>query len=139
MTRTVLFVALLLTVGIANAQDDLALIEKTLQDYIEGTANGEPERLDRAFHPDFNLYYVRNDSIKEWSGKDYVGGIKPGRKANRIGRIVSIDYEGNAATAKVELIMPGRKRIYTDYFLLLKAQGAWKIVHKSFTYRPYPD
>ncbi len=139
MKLTLVAAFFMLTFGTGYAQNDLTLIENTLKDYIEGTANGEPERLDRAFHPDFNLYYVRNDSIQEWSGKEYVGNIKPGRKANRIGRIVSIDYEGNAATAKVELIMPGRKRIYTDYFLLLKARGTWKIVHKSFTYRPYPD
>ena len=52
--------------------------------------------------------------------------------------ITSIDYENNAAQAKVEIDMPGMKRLYTDYFLLLKMEGRWKIVHKSFTYRPYP-
>ncbi len=135
------FVLLLFTIGIWNsaAQDEMASIQATLMDYIEGTANGEPERLNRAFHPDFNLYYVRNDSIKTWSGKGYIGNIKPGRKANRIGRIISIDYEGNAAMAKVEILMPARKRMYTDYFLLLKSEGRWRIVHKSFTYRNYPE
>ena len=136
-----IFVLLLFTIGIwnSNAQDELASIQSTLMDYIEGTANGEPERLNRAFHPDFNLYYVRNDSIKAWSGQGYIGNIKPGRKANRIGRIISIDYEGNAAMAKVEILMPARKRMYTDYFLLLKSEGRWRIVHKSFTYRDYPE
>ena len=136
-----IFVLLLLTIGIWNsaAQDEMASIQTTLMDYIEGTANGEPERLNRAFHPDFNLYYVRNDSIKTWSGKGYISNIKPGRKANRIGRIISIDYEGNAAMAKVEILMPARKRMYTDYFLLLKSDGQWRIVHKSFTYRNYPE
>jgi len=137
-TTLILFV---LSLGIWNstAQDEMASIQETLLDYIEGTANGEPERLNRAFHPDFNLYYVRNDSIKTWSGKEYIGNVKPGRKSNRIGRIISIDYEGNAAMAKVEILMPARKRMYTDYFLLLKTEGQWKIVHKSFTYRNYPE
>jgi hypothetical protein len=55
----------------ANAQNltvksDFQQITETLMDYIEGTANGEPERLRKAFHPDFNLYTVTKDSI--WSG-----------------------------------------------------------------------
>ncbi|MBP6699500.1 MAG: nuclear transport factor 2 family protein, partial [Flavobacteriales bacterium] len=38
-----------------RAQSDTSDIEQitaTLMDYIEGTANGEPERLRKAFHPD---------------------------------------------------------------------------------------
>ena len=103
--------------------------------YIEGTANGEPERLQKAFHPDFNLYSVtKEDSLKIWQGKDYVGRIKPGKKNNRIGRIISIDVENNAAIAKAEILIPNW-RVFTDYFLLLKYQGSWKIIHKSYTWR----
>ncbi len=116
---------------------DLALISATLMDYIEGTGNGEPERLKRAFHPDFNLYTVQNDSLRIRSGEKYVANVKLGRKSKRVGRIISIDHEKDAATAKVEIVIPGW-RIYTDYFLLLKYEGSWKIVHKSYTYRPVP-
>ncbi|TMM59592.1 nuclear transport factor 2 family protein [Maribacter algarum] len=122
-----------------SAQTDLELITSTLNDYLEGTANGEPERVKRAFHPELNLYSVANDSLKVWNGQDYVGGIKQGKKSNRIGRIVSIDYENDAAVGKIEIIMPGPKRIYTDYLMLLKYQGSWKIIHKSYTYVNYPE
>ena len=122
-----------------NAQTELEKINKVLYDYIEGTANGEPERLHRAFDKDFNLYFVANDSLRIWSGKQYINNVKPGRKSNRIGRVVSIDYEGDAAMARIEILMPARKRIYTDYMLLLKVQGDWKIIHKSFTFKNYPE
>ncbi|MBK6362164.1 MAG: nuclear transport factor 2 family protein [Saprospiraceae bacterium] len=112
-------------------------ISATLMDYIEGTANGEPERLRKAFHPDFNLYTVTRDSLWIRSGEKYISNIKPGEKANRIGRIISIDYEKDAAMAKAEIIIPGW-RIFTDYFLLLKYEGSWKIVQKSYTWREYP-
>ena len=123
---------------IGNAQTDLEAITSTLMDYVEGTANGEPERVKRAFHPELNLYSVANDSLKVWYGQDYTGGIKKGKKSNRIGRIVSIDYENDAACAKIEILMPGPKRVYTDYLLLLKYQSSWKIIHKSYTYVDYP-
>lgn len=120
-----------------NSKSELEQISETLMDYIEGTANGEPERLKRAFHPDFNLYTVtEKDSLKIRPGAAYVAGIKAGEKANRIGRIISIDYENNAAMAKAEIVVPNWK-IFTDYFLLLKYEGAWKIVQKSYTWRPF--
>lgn len=46
-----------------SAQSETELISNTLLDYIEGTANGEPDRLRRAFHPDFELYFVGSDSL----------------------------------------------------------------------------
>lgn len=117
---------------------DMELISKTLMDYIEGTANGEPDRLRKAFHPNFNLYTVtEQDSLRIRSGEQYIANVKKGEKANRIGRIISIDYEKDAAIAKAEIIIPNW-RIFTDYFLLLKYEGSWKIVHKSYTWRAYP-
>lgn len=137
-----LAIILFLSVSLSSQDEqasDFELISETLTHYIEGTANGQPERLDIAFHPDFNLYSVgTNDSLKIWKGSDYVSRIQPGRKSGRVGRIVSIDHEGNAATAKVEIVIP-KRGIYTDYFLLLRYQGTWKIIHKSYTSRPFPE
>ncbi len=131
-------VSIVIGMQTTNAQSDLEAITSTLMDYVEGTANGEPERVKRAFHPDLNLYSIKDDELQVWNGQDYTGNIKKGQKSNRIGRIVSIDYENDAACAKIEIRMPGLKRIYTDFLLLLKYQGSWKIIHKSFTYVDYP-
>ena len=120
-----------------NSQSEIQQITATLMDYIDGTANGEPEKLKRAFHPNFNLYTITNDSLRIRSGKEYVANIKEGEKANRIGRIISIDFEKDAAIAKAEIVIPNW-RIFTDYFLLMKYEGSWKIVQKSYTYRPFP-
>ncbi len=122
---------------IASSQNEKEHIKKALYNYIEGTANGEPKRVQKAFHKDLNLYSVRKGELHTWDGKDYIGRLKQGRKSNRIGKIISIDYQNNAAMAKLEIDMPGAKRIYTDYMLLLKVKGEWKVIHKSYTYRPY--
>lgn len=118
-------------------QTEIEIINKTLLNYIEGTANGQPERVRDAFHKDLNLYFIKNDSLVTWVGSKYVNNIKKGRKSNRVGRIVSLDYENNAAMAKIEIVMPNSKRIYTDYLMLLKVEKEWKIIHKSFTSIPY--
>ena len=134
-----LFIVLLLVGTFVQSQSEIEDINKVLYHYIEGTANGEPDRLKKAFDENFNLYFVANDSLRVWSGKQYVKGVKPGRKSNRIGKVLSIDYEGNAAIAKIEILMPARKRIYTDYLMLLKIKDEWKIIHKSFTFKKYPE
>lgn len=117
-----------------NGPSERAQIETVLTHYIEGTANGEPERLRTAFDPGFNLYSVAKDTLRTWSGQAYIGNFKPGEKTNRIGRILFIDIEKDAAVAKAEIVVPGW-RIFTDYFLLLKYGGAWRIVHKSYSWR----
>lgn len=127
-----------LVVQIANAQNDLELITKTLNDYIDGTANGKPDKLKKAFHPNFNLYTITSDSLWIRSGKEYISNVKKGKKYNRIGRIISIDYEKDTAIVKAEIIVPNW-RIFIDYFLLLKYKGEWKIIHKSYTWREYQN
>lgn len=121
-----------------NDPSELEQITATLMDYIEGTAEGDPERIDRAFHSDLNLYTVDSDTLKTLSGKKYISYFENRQKRNRLGKIVSIDYENDAASAKIEVIMPARKRIYTDYLLLLKVEGHWKIIHKSYTFKEFP-
>lgn len=141
----VVFFGFLMLIGFAthaqteNGKSEIEQITETLMNYIDGTANGEPEKLRKAFHPDFNLYSVtKEDSLRIWSGEDYIGGIKEGEKSNRIGRIISIDFEKDAAIAKAEILIPDW-RIFTDYFLLVKYEGSWKIVHKSYTWREIPS
>jgi hypothetical protein len=136
--KHILFALFLMATTIAKAQSinsktDLEQITETLTDYIEGTANGEPERLRKAFHKDFNLYTVVNDSLRIRSGEKYIANTKQGEKSNRIGRIISIDIEKDAAMAKAEIVVPNW-RFFTDYFLLLKYQGTWKIVQKSYSW-----
>ncbi|GAB5554571.1 MAG: hypothetical protein Sapg2KO_41620 [Saprospiraceae bacterium] len=128
--------------NLANAKSTLAKdlgdlstkagITRTLMDYIEGTSNGEPERLRRAFHPDFNLFTVTKEgNLRIRSGEQYIGYFPKNKKTGRIGKVLSIDAQGEIAVAKVGITMANTKE-YIDYFLLLKYEGSWKIVHKSY-------
>ena len=48
-----------------------------------------------------------------------------------------VDVPDNRLDALAEIVIPNW-RIFTDYILLLKFEGSWKIVHKSYTWRDYP-
>lgn len=122
--------------GQTDADIERPLIEATLMDYIEGTSNGQPDRLRRAFHPDFNLYSVNSDgSLRTWTGEDYISNITPGKKNSRVGKVLSIDYDKDVAIAKAEILIPGN-RVFTDYFLMVKFDNQWQIIHKSYTSHP---
>lgn len=115
---------------------DIEKITATLYDYIEGSTNGQPNRLKLAFHEDLNLYYIKNGELKTWSGKAYIEDTKEGKPTGEIGKIISIDYENDIATAKVQISDPNSKgNPYIDYFMLAKVKGAWTIIHKMFTKR----
>lgn len=116
-----------------SAQSDIELISQTLTDYIEGSTNGQPARLKSAFHPDLNLYSVRDNQINVWSGVDYIKDTHEGKPTDEFGKIISIDYENNAAMAKVEISHPKNPIPYIDYFMLLKSDGKWTIIHKMYT------
>ncbi|MEM8734272.1 MAG: serine hydrolase [Planctomycetota bacterium] len=128
---------ILLSAVAAIAQDevgDLTLIRQTLTDYIQGSTNGQPKRLSKAFHPQLNLYSIRNEKLRIWAGTDYINGTKEGQPTGEFGSILAIDFENDCAVAKVQ-ITPQQGAPYVDYFMLLKIDGRWTIVHKMYTRR----
>lgn len=116
-----------------QSDKETALITQTLTDYIEGSTEGQPDRLKKAFHKDLNLYYVKEGGLRVWSGKDYILDTKEGKPTGESGKILSIDYENDIAVAKVEISHPKAPAPYIDYFMLVKLSDGWKIVHKMFT------
>ncbi len=118
-----------------NEMTEIEKITETLIDYIEGSTNGQPNRLKEAFHPDLNLYYIKDGELKIWSGKAYIEDTKKGEPTGEIGKIITIDYENDIAVAKVQISHPESKTPYIDYFMLTKIMDQWTIIHKMFTKR----
>ncbi len=117
----------------ASNQTETEQITATLLDYIEGSTNGQPKRLEKAFHPDLNLYYNWNRAFSIWSGKAYIQDTEEGKPTGESGEILSIDYVNDIATAKVRISHPEVEIPYIDYFMLMKIKGHWTIIHKMFT------
>ncbi len=119
---------------IVEEKSEIEQITATLIDYIEGSTNGQPNRLKKAFHPDLNLYYTKDGELATWSGKKYIEDTKEGQPTGEIGKIISIDYENDIAIAKVQISSQGNTP-YIDYFMLMKVKANWMIIHKMFTKR----
>ncbi len=116
----------------AQSQSDLDAVKATSLDYIEGTANGQLDRIRRAFHKDAALYAANDDgSLRRIPIDRYIGFFKEGQKNDRKGKIVNIDLVNNAANVKIEILSGQWK--FTDYLLLIKLKEGWKIINKSYT------
>ena len=121
----------LLPVRAQNAEE--AAVRETIENYFRGHATGNGEYFKKAFHPEAKLFWIRDGQLSERTSADYINGAsgKPAPdEARRKRRIESIDITGNAAIVKVALDYPDAHII--DYMSMLKVDGAWKIVNKTF-------
>lgn len=122
----------------ANAQaasTDYDDITQTLNNYIEGTSYNNAAKIKQAFAEDATLILNRQEQ-EHWlvSPAEYASWFKGKDKHNgRVGEILSIDVEGDIATAKVEILLPEKTTRYVDTFLLKKLSGVWKVVSKAAT------
>lgn len=109
-----------------------------LENYLKGHATGDPEYMKKAFYTEGKLIFVRDGKYTTRTFEDYIAGMKDGKpaadEAQRKRWIESIDISGNSGVGKIILDYPNAK--FTDYMTLLKIDGEWKIVNKSFSLEP---
>jgi len=115
-----------------QASDDIKQIQQVIQWYFDGTSQGKPALIEKAFLPSLELQYVTHEGkFKRWLGTNYIRGFNVGKKNSRVGKILAIDVTGDSAMAKATIT--DKDKVYTDYFLLLKLDHKWKIANKIFT------
>lgn len=129
-----------LFVGIANAQQngnsndsDEAGVRACVENYFKGHATGDASYIRKAFLPTARIESVRDGKFGSRTLDEFCGLFKgtPAADENtRTRTIDSISITGTAATAK--LTLNHGKTIFTDYFVLLKVDGEWKIASKIF-------
>lgn len=124
--------------GTATAQDNESeLVKVPLNNYLQGHVTGNAEFMRKAFHKDARIMAFRDGKLLNWSVEEFASrftGTQAKDEAERTRKIESIDVSGNAAVAKISLDYPTIK--FIDYMALLKIDGEWKIVNKSFFAEP---
>ena len=117
-----------------KAQTDL----KTMQDiqtvltyYLDDATNGDSVMFSKAFQPDGQMRYMRNDTVMNVALKDFMARMRnTGTKTERKTKIENIQVFGNAASAKLTIEYP--TFYFHDIMSLLKTKDGWKIVGKIF-------
>ncbi|MBA3711002.1 MAG: nuclear transport factor 2 family protein [Pyrinomonadaceae bacterium] len=120
------------------AQDqEEAAVRRAIDHYFQGHATGDGEHYKKVFHPESNLFWIREGQFAQRTSAEYIAGAsgKPAPdEPQRKRRIESVDITGNAAVVKLTLDYPQVK--FTDYMSMLKIDGEWKIVNKLFHAQP---
>jgi putative intracellular protease/amidase len=136
MKKMICFIALVFLPTCLLAQtEEEAAVKKCIQNYLDGTSYNNPDSIEKAFYPEANLFLSHKDKdlwivpIREYT--TWFKNDKQGQFNGRVGRIISIDLYNNIASAKAEILIPGKKMEFIDLFLLKKIQGEWKIISKS--------
>ncbi len=112
-------------------------IREAIHYYFQAHATGNGEYLREAFHPVAHLYFVRDNELAQYTLEEYIAlfdGSPEDDEDQRIRSIDDIEISGNAAIATITLDYPNA--IYTDYMSMLKIEGQWKIVNKTFYLDP---
>lgn len=117
----------------AFATEKYETISNVIQKYLDGTQYGQPQLVEEAFLPSLEVQWLGpQDNLLRRAGPEYIARIEAGVEVSRYGRIVSIDSTEKSAMAKVEILW--NNRLYTDYMLLLRVEGEWKIANKVATW-----
>jgi hypothetical protein len=121
----------------AARQEDEAQVRATVNQYFHGHATGSGEEMRKAFHPTAHIEGIRQGKFVSWTVDQYVSNFKgqpAPDEASRKRTIDHVDISGTAAMARATLVHGATT--FVDYFVLLKADGQWKIANKVYSSAP---
>jgi Putative lumazine-binding len=117
----------------AAQESEEAAVRAAIEHYFQGHATGQGEHFRKVFHPDAKLFFIRDGKLTQWTSEEYIyraSGKPAADEAQRKRRIDSVDITGDSAFVKLTLDYPGV--VFTDYMSMLKIDGRWMIVNKTF-------
>ncbi len=107
-------------------------IAAPLQRYIDGARAGDTALLRSAFLDGADIRGSYGGKPVDWTLQAFCDLIeKHGPAADLTARIVTIEWQGTAAMARLEALN-WRGTRYTDFFVLRKIDGDWRISSKVF-------
>jgi hypothetical protein len=139
MSRTtIILIALSLFPALTFAQtSDEQGVRAAVSQYFRGHATNDPSEMRKAFLPTAHIEGIRDGKFVSWTVDEYASG-RPGKPASDEGTrkrtIDRVDISGTAAMVSATLVHG--PTTFTDYFVLLKVNGEWKIANKVYSSRP---
>ncbi len=112
---------------------DLQLIENTISFYFDGMTTHNAASFEKAFHPNATMKWI-DKKYEEVNAVDALSSyVKANDPVKTKTSILAINISGDAANAQLELEYDTFS--YIDFMHLLKIDGTWKIVSKTYSTR----
>jgi len=117
--------------------DEYRAVIDAIGKYLEGGAKAESSIMQPAFHSDAAMFTVNEESeITRAPSQALFDGIDNDfTPSTPKSAVVTVDIVGTVASARVDSDDFDGFR-FSDFFHLLKANGAWQIVAKTFYTHP---
>jgi hypothetical protein len=126
-------IALLASSAGAQGSEDERAVRAVVGTYFRGHATAIADTMRAAFLPTAHIEGIRNGAFSSWTVDQYVAGFRGQPAADEASRrrtIDVVDISGSAAMVKATL--KHGATTFTDYFVLLKVDGAWRIANKVY-------
>ena len=127
------FCALLLAAPLQSAASDQVGVRAAITRYLQGHATGDASHMRKAFLPSAHIEGVRDGKFVSWTLEEYYSrfsGTPAADESSRKRTIDAVDISGDAAVARATLVHG--PTTFTDYFVLLKVDGEWRIANKVY-------
>jgi putative lumazine-binding protein len=143
--KTFALFSILLTVALMSAwrfssqaqRAEEVAVRVPLENYLKGHATGDGDYMRKAFHPEAKVFSFRDDKLNQLTSAEFAArftGEPAPDEAQRKRWIESVKITGNVGVGVIVLDYPTVK--FTDYMSLLKVDGEWKIINKTFYAEP---
>lgn len=126
--------------GMAQSSEHQA-VEGLMQELLRGFEAGSADRVLQSFRSDGvvvgyapSVKGITSQSAEQWASG--FNGVPADDEDRRHRRYTILDVENDAAVVKLQLDYPGWQG--TDYLALLKIEGKWMVVSKSWSGKPTP-
>jgi hypothetical protein len=117
----------------AQPSADERAVREVVGVYFRGHATNQADTMRAAFLPTAHIEGIRNGTFTSWTVDQYVAGFRGQPAADEAARTRTIDVvDISGSAAMVRATLKHGATTFTDYFVLLKNEGVWKIANKVY-------
>jgi hypothetical protein len=115
---------------------DIAAVTETVRTYYDGMMAGDEAKLTRAFHPRACIVGNEEGALYWATLDEFVADCQAGvaHAGPSEWRIDGLSFEGDTALVRLGARYDGVW--YSDDLSMLRIDGAWRIVHKTYYAHP---
>ncbi|MFW9922602.1 MAG: nuclear transport factor 2 family protein [Candidatus Thorarchaeota archaeon] len=119
-------------------ESEVENIKKAINCYIDGAITRDYKMIYQGWHPDAKMLGLNPDNtLRIFDRSFWQESFENSEKdpnVSRVSEILSIDFHGAAANAKVKTVVESPKQIviFIDYLNLMKIEDKWQIANKIF-------
>jgi Putative lumazine-binding len=117
-------------------ESEIAAVTEVVLAYYDGMVTGDGAKLARAFHPRASIVGNYQGELEWQTLEEFVAECKQGAgDAGGYGwRIDGLSFEGDTALVRLGAQYAGEW--YSDDLSMLRIDGTWRIVHKTWYVHP---